>query len=361
MEIRLVQPGSQEAEDFIALVDQLYPANQRRPRAKEIQQLINQSHVLSPQFSFQAYVLYQDKQALMRASLILYPNQRQAYLGYFEGVNHPQTMTFLVDYLAKAALTAGYDQLVGPIDGSFWLAYRMKLDQFQRPAFTGEPHNLAYYPQLWRQAGFELVETYVSNYYPSPDSNFEPNKLKQRFQYFQHKGIKFRPPTADTWSADLAKMYSLLTELYQDFPFFVPIDQESFCQLFDPLQKVLNFKWVNLAFDQDRLIGFMIALPNYGSLLDQDLNLFRIVKLLQKKYRPKEVIMLYLGVDPAYLGLGSALVYPLVQHFRKNKIRAIGALIKQGKVSQNYLGGMIDGQTHYGLFAKKLVANGNDN
>ncbi|WP_282920301.1 hypothetical protein [Ignavigranum ruoffiae] len=357
MEIKGVKLADQTASDFINLVNPLYPPSQRRPRAELIRQLLQQSHPLSSQFDFKAYLLYQDQQAIMRAALTLYPQRKEAYLGFFEGVNQVEALRYLMDHLAAEAQALGYQALVGPIDASFWLGYRMKIDRFDLPAFTGEPHNLPYYPELWRAAGFEQIETYLSNTYPAPAKNFQPRKLEQRYQHFKALGINFRSVNRHHWSVDLQQMYRLLTELYRDFPYFEEIDQKTFIQLFDPLKKVLNFSRVQLAFDQDCLVGFMIAIPNYGHLLDQELNLFRLLQILQRKYWAKEYIMMYLGVDPAYLGLGSALVYPLVKQFQDKHIRSIGALIHQGKVSENYLGKMIEHQTHYALFRKDLANN----
>ena len=59
------------------------------------------------------------------------------------------------------------------------------------------------------------------------------------------------------------------------------------------------------------MVGFFISIPNYNNKV-YNLTLPNILKILTIKHKPKEYIMLYMGVEPEYKGLGSSLVYSII-------------------------------------------------
>jgi hypothetical protein len=66
--------------------------------------------------------------------------------------------------------------------------------------------------------------------------------------------------------------------------------------------------------------------------------------------------MLYMGVDRAHHGLGRALVYSIIQELNASKKPSIGALARDGKVTQNYAKDMIEDVYEYVLLEKSLDA-----
>ena len=88
----------------------------------------------------------------------------------------------------------------------------------------------------------------------------------------------------------------------------------------------------------------------HGALVYQKLNLFTLAKLLWIKHRAKRYIILYLGIDPQYLGLGSALSYPIFKQAQARGASAVGALIHQHTLTRHYAADL-QGTSHtYGLY-----------
>ena len=354
MEIKHVRPSSNEAKDFIRFVENIYPKDRWVKNQSLLEDLFKGSHILSHHFDFKAYIGYVSGRPVIRGAMIYYPNQEDAYFGFFEADNQQEYMDEFMSYLGKQAGLRGYKRIVGPIQASFWLGYRMKLTQFDKEPFTGEPDNPAYYPQLWQGAGFKIIETYVSNYYRAPDTSYQSDKLLDRYRSFVFDQVRIIHPQPQKWQLYFTDIYYLLSELYADFPFYYPIRKEEFMDLFMPLAKVIHWDKITLAYYYNRLVGFMITIPDYGLLLEQELSLKNLYKIFKRKSKPDQFIMMYLGVSPDFLGLGSALIYPLVNQFVKEELSTISALIHQPKVTQNYQADIRTDQTHYGMFAWDL-------
>lgn len=248
----------------------------------------------------------------------------------------------------------GGENMIGPVEGSFWYGYRMKLNQFDKAPFTAEPENPPYYPSLWEQVGFDLSEEYSSNYYRQVDNYYDPSKLQARYQQFMEKGIDFVQPNVSQWERILPQIYELLSTLYSDFPIFHQISLDAFKQIINPLKSVIDFSMVRLAYDSEKLVGFVICLPDYGQEVYKKFNLWRLLKILKLRRKAPSYIIMYLGVDSNYLGLSSAILYPIVDNIVQRKAETIGALIHGHKVTHNYLPQMKRDKTYYGLFELKI-------
>ena len=64
--------------------------------------------------------------------------------------------------------------------------------------------------------------------------------------------------------------------------------------------------------------------------------------------------MLYMGVDRNHTGLGKALASSIVEELKQNNLPSIGALAKDGKITQKYGSDAIDAQCEYVLLERKI-------
>ena len=113
---------------------------------------------------------------------------------------------------------------------------------------------------------------------------------------------------------------------------------------------------VKLAYKEGKLAGFLIAMPDYGSLVYQKLTPLNLAKLFWTKRFPKRYTIMYLGVDEQFLGLGSALAYPIFKEAQKRQASAIGALIHQKTVTRHYAAELQGDKHEYGLFELRLYS-----
>jgi hypothetical protein len=79
-----------------------------------------------------------------------------------------------------------------------------------------------------------------------------------------------------------------------------------------------------------------------------------MVKFLYNKKHAKEYVLIYMGVDPKHLGLGGALAEITKKELQKRKAKSIGALIMDGKVTNNYYKDLTVDRFQYMLYKKEL-------
>lgn len=339
-------------KEFLALPKRLYRSKENMENPKEIRQLLTNVHPLSKYFTLDKFLIIREKEVVARFAITSYPNDSTAYFGFFECINDDTVAKFAFD-TAHCFVKGRYKKMVGPVDASFWIKYRLKINSFDKKPYTGEPYNKEYYLQLYQNNGFQIAEHYVSNQYQMVSAEYRNQKCMRRYEDFSKKGYVIKNANIEEFDSTLEDLYYLLTKLYRDFPIYKELSLEDFIDTFRSYKSIINVSMVKLAYFEDKLVGFFISVPNYTNLV-YHLTPFNLMKIIHIKNTPREYVMLYMGVDESHIGLGSALSHSIVNELKNNGASSIGALARDGKVTQNYVGDLITEKYEYVLLEKKL-------
>ena len=131
---------------FLALPGKLYQKNELTQDYDTEYKLLHEKHTLSKYFNITPFVVI-DKNSQMpvaRCMLTYYPEDDVAYFGFFECIGQQEIAEQLLDTVSKKAKKDGKTKLSGPVDASFWIKYRLKINLFDRIPYTGEPYNKNY-------------------------------------------------------------------------------------------------------------------------------------------------------------------------------------------------------------------------
>lgn len=347
-------------KDFLALPKALYEKGKCPQDIKTERQILGGSHVLSDAFKvtpFVAYVIEDGKKKIAaRALVTYYENDNVAYVGFFESEDDEQISGKLFEAIFDFVKKDGKHSIVGPVDASFWLRYRFKQssDRGFADTYSCEPYNKEYYVKLWEKCGFEISHTYISNFYRKVKSDDISPKLKNRYERMCEKGYILRTSSFKTFDKDLVAIHSLITKTYRHFPMYTDISLQQFKALFGYLKYVLNYSMVKLLFKDEIAVGFIICVPNFGFESMGQLTLKKLFHILHIKRKPKEYVILYMGVDEKHLGTGSALAEDIKNELCKNGSTSIGALILEGKVTGLYYSDLFTGKSKYVLLEREL-------
>lgn len=317
--------------------------------------ILEGTHVLSKEFQVMPFIVIDadTEKTVSRALVTLYANDELSYVGFFESIDEDEPVQMLMDEIAVYAKENGKKALAGPLDASFWIKYRFKLNHFDK-TYTGEPLNPPYYPKLWEKAGFFVSDHYYSNLVRIPTREDVNEKCVKRLAYINEKGYEIKHPTNKSFTEDLFMIYDSLIQLFSTFPGFHFINKGQFLDLNGSLKYVLDFDYVELATKDGDLKGFMISIPNYDGYTNGRLTLPKILHILKVKKKPKEYITLYMGVEPDSVGLGGAFAEILRQKMEKDQVRSVAALIHDGKETGHYYEELHDGKIEYAFYKKEL-------
>jgi hypothetical protein len=353
IKMKKVIVGEQTEKDFLALPKKIYSEMEQMQSISEEKAQLSGTHPLSYTYRTQGYVGYFKEQPVIRG-ILFKPNQDNVgYIGYFESFNNFSMMEAFINYLCEEAQNWGVSKLIGPVQGSFWVGYRMKIKGFD-DIFTNEPHNPEYYPNLWQHVGFEMTEKYRSNFYQEISPEYESEKMSRRYNLFLKKGYQIISPKRKDWEKVSVEVFELLRQLYKDFPLYQEISATEFQTLFADLKIGLDFSMVKLAYKDDELVGFLITLPDYGNLIYRKMTPVNLFKLLRLRKKAAKYIILYLGADPKHLGLGLAMNYPLLKEVQNRQAGLVGGLIHEGTVTGSYITGMQDYTHEYCLWELEM-------
>lgn len=341
--------------DFLALPCKLYQKNDLTQDYDTEYKLLSENHILSKYFKCTPFVVI-DKNAqipVARCMLTYYPEDDVAYFGFFESIDDQKIVDLLLDTISEKAEKDGKVKLEGPVDASFWIKYRLKMNLFDKIPYTGEPYNKDYYYQLLTNYGFIVQNHYTSNIYPVIDAGYHNQKFQKRYEQFRDNGYEIKSPDKKNYQSIMEKVYELIMDLYSDFPAFKYIEKDDFMKLFSSYKYILDFDMVKIAFYKEKIVGFFISVPNYKNL-PYKLNVRNFFKILQIKHRPDEYVMLYVGVDRKHVGLGNAMSNIITMELKKKQVPSIGALVRDGKITQSYASELIQDRYEYVLLEKKL-------
>ena len=339
-------------KDFINLPNKIYKINCSENK-KETKSILEGEHPLCKYFKLYKFLIYEKNCAVGRFAITIYPNDDTAYIGFFECINNQDAAKFIFDNARKFAKENNFKRIVGPVNVSFWLKYRLKINMFDKVPYTGEPYNKEYYYKMFLDNNYKVIEHYTSNIYEKVDYNYENEKYLERYYTFINNGYTIKSPNMDEFDKILKELYVLLTELYSDFPIYKYISEADFINIFKNYKKIMNPEMIKLAYFNNKMVGFYISIPNYNNLV-YNINFKSLIKILKLKKNPKEYVMLYMGVDQKHRGLGKAIVYSIMTELMKSKLPSIGALARDGKITQNYVEELIKDKYEYVLLEEDL-------
>ncbi|MFA5659611.1 MAG: hypothetical protein WC900_10060 [Oscillospiraceae bacterium] len=347
--------GNKAINDFLAVPKLIYTKKQLVQNESDEIKLLTASHVLSKYFIFTGFVCYKSSAPCGRCAVTLYPDTNNAYIGFFECIDDEKAAKEMMNCAEKFIVECGRSTVIGPVDASFWIKYRMKVSGFDKTPYFSEPYNMGYYQRLWECCGYKISQEYISNIYDTfTRKNSRIKKCKSRYERFTEKSYIIASPNKKDWEKTISDIYCLIMKLYSDFPVFAYLSENDFKELFAGFKTILDFSMVKTAYLNGVAAGFFIGIPDYKNRLYGKTGVFEILYLVLKKIRCSNYIFLYMGVDSGHQGLGNALTQTMIENAAKKRASAVGALIKKGKFTGNYAKERINGIYEYVLMEKPL-------
>lgn len=147
---------------------------------------------------------------------------------------------------------------VGPMDGDTWHAYRTADPGGEAP-FLLDRSTPAWTGSLFRSAGYEVCDRYLSTWIPRDDLAWP--RLETHLKRFGNRGVTFRPLRIDDWDRELAHLHRLSLEAFADNSWATGLDLEGFRALYDPWRGRLPTEGILLAFQADRLLAYVVSCP----------------------------------------------------------------------------------------------------
>ncbi len=150
----------------------------------------------------------------------------------------------------------GRSQVLAPMDGDTWHAYRAVTQSDGSAPFALEPRSGPHDVTALQAAGFQTVSDYVSARAPVPRAEGAAPKVA---------GVAVRAWDGQSAEALLDRLFALAGGSFADKLFFKPIEREDFLALYRPLLAAVDPRLVLFAYDASGdLAGFLFGLPDWA-------------------------------------------------------------------------------------------------
>ena len=342
--------------DFIKLPKKIYNGKDNCEDPIVMKKILLDKHPLSNNFKLNKFLIYKDDKAVGRFIITEYSDDKDiCYLGFFESIKDNKVARFIFDEANKFAKEKKYKKIIGPVDASFWIKYRLKINKFERP-YTGEPYNADYYYKMFLNNKYKVIEHYVSNVFERVDESYSDPKFTEHYNEFMKLGYEIVKPKRKDFNKCLEEIYYLIMDLYSSFPIFKKIDKEEFISIYSSYKTIINMNMVRMAYYKGKAVGFCISIPNYYNRVYHVswLTPLHLLHILFERVFPRGYIMPYLGADRNHKGLGKAIAFSIAEELKKNNLPSINALIRDGNINIKYGKDKITDQYEYVLLEREV-------
>ena len=343
-------------EDFLKLPKILYTKWNNTENYKDIKNILLGKHMLLKYIDkLHKFVIYDDKGKVAgRFAITTVKDDGNAYLGFFECIKDDKVAKFLFDNATEFVKKLGYNKIIGPVDLNMWQKYRLKINRFDLRPYTGEPYNLEYYYKMFLDNGFGVKDKYYSNSFNRFSLEYDNPKYTRRYEYFRKNGYEIRSIKMDEWDSAIEQVYELIMRLYSGFNTFVKLDKEDFIEQFNSYKKILDLDLVIMAYYEGKIVGFSIGIPNYNNAVYNLSSISNLMHILKIKKKADEYMITYMGVAPEHRGLARAITYLTIEELKKRNATSMGALIREGTVTNNFAKDMLNFSYEYVLMEKNV-------
>ena len=271
-------------------------------------------------------------------------NRPIGMLGFFASINDVAAAKRCLLAAVEWLRGRGCRLIVGPIDGDTWHEYRLNVGPWDDPLFLSEPSNPDFYPRLWSESGFRVLESYHSKIVERIDAILPV--VQPSLDAAVSKGYQFRPIDLSRFDSELDVIYDLSIASFADNFLYESIERDEFKRLYQSARSVVDEDLVWFASDEnDNPVGFLFCIIDYRAAVDAmrgKQNLFGKLRFLLNKRRATRVNFKSICVLPEHRqnSVAAALMCKAYQaSVRKGFQQANLCLIKDGNPSTK-----LDGQ-----------------
>ena len=259
-----------------------------------------------------------------------------ALCGFFEyGTN--ESLSELLGLVIQSAKARGASRVVGPLDFSTILDYRLQLNDFDRPRFLGEPKNEARVVQVFEACGYHSIAQYDTRWIDCDQGFQDLKKELKKIAASSTLSLSFERVTQESLMNSANEIYALSEEIFSDNYAYRSIPFEMFYQGFSkstvPHTCLESSFFVSV---EGERIGFVLNLKDPGF--------------------PDRLLLKTIGVKPKFRQMGLTFLRMLDHVFDvASEKKAMGfCLMKKGNVPDFFSKGLKSTLTEYALFEKHV-------
>lgn len=247
------------------------------------------------------------------------------FFGYFICINDKDISHKLLSSAQAWLKEQGVKTLKGPINLSIYNSYRVMIEGFDKDVYLGEPRNPSFYPDLFKDAGFEIDAYWRSFDLDKRQCQVLSYGISETIKQVENETIFIEVVDINNLEEELRHLYPHALEIFSENYNFSNISETEFITQFMALKNVLAPGSFLIARDKETnlCVGFVYGYLDFATNLKNNDFLST----------PRRFIFHTFGVKKSYRKSVAAylLANSILENMQPLLDSAIGALAKEGK------------------------------
>lgn len=254
---------------------------------------------------------------------------KDGFFGFFDCINDQETANLLFEKATEWLKAKGLNKIQGPASPTTNDVCGLLVDGFDMPPVAMMPYNAPYYLTLLENIGFTKktdLLAYKVMHATVNDKSIRMLDLLQK-RLLERNGIIIRRVNIKDFKNEVVKIREIYNSAWEENLGFVPMTEHEFEYLAKDLKMILNPDYCLLAEKDDKIVGFVLAIPDINQILIKikkgRLLPTGIFKLLFLKKNIDMLRILTLGVVEGYrkLGIEACLYGGIIKNSKGTKIK----------------------------------------
>jgi hypothetical protein len=276
-------------------------------------------------------------------------------LGFFEALEDTEAVGQIIEESVRWLRDAGAGTIVGPMNGDTWHSYRFSTGPFDSAPFLMEPHNPPYYPEMWEDCGFEVLETYYSQHVT--DARAFADGLEEKHERAASAGYTMRRLDAGRFVEELEVIHRISSESFAGNFLYSDIPLAEFVRMYAGARRLLDpdLTWFAQAPD-GTVAGFLFAFPDElkaVAAMRGRRDPFALLRFMRARGGADTVNIKTAGVARSHrrMGLFAAMTFRALREAHRKGYGAVNlCLIKDGNPSGILAESLATVLRHYALY-----------
>lgn len=274
-EIKIVSVESaRDLEAFIRLPWRIYDGNPAwvPPLVGDLKKMLDRSQ--NPFFEHaraQYFLAVRDGQAIGRISAHVDDNhnrfhqERCGFFGFFESVDDQQVARSLFDTARGWIKQQGMETIRGPFNFTTNDTAGLLVDSFDSPPVIEMTYNPTYYPRLIEGCGLAKAMDLYAYFFDV--EKMDRRRIRMLAERIERKGIRFRHIDIRRFEEEVRLFKEVYDQAWAKNWGFIPLTEREIDHLAKNFKSIIEPRFVIFAFEGDRPVGALWALPDYNVLI----------------------------------------------------------------------------------------------
>lgn len=335
--MKIVQVNSKkELEAFIDFPHDLYRDDPNYvPELFIAQRDLLTKHPFHKHNQLQCFLAYDGDKVIGRIAAIMnnahneYNKRNDGFWGFFDCINDQETADSLFAAATQWLKEKGVAQkIIGPVNFSTNEACGLLIRGFDSPPMLMMTYNYPYYASLIEKAGYQKQIDLIAWHWDGDAYDDKSIRLLGALQErLKRSNIIIRKVNLKNFKNEVEKVREVYNSAWDQNSGFVPFTNEEFDWLAKDLKLILDEDFVYVAEQDNKIVGFGLALPNYNEIFKKikrgRLLPTGIFKLLFGKKNIQSIRIYALGVVDGYrkMGIEACLYGSIIKQYRERGLK----------------------------------------